>query len=206
MGKPNIYFHGSMLHNMQHVSSALLHTMQYDDDTDYATFRYMFRKSEAKHPNNIKKLRTEAGLSQQAIANVWGVERGDVSRIENGKNSITTDKRKLLTKHFGWTAEQILGDDIPPTIPLVGNVGAGSKIYPIDDYHKGGSMEQVEAPPVDSKYDQAKMVAVRVEGDSMLPVMRHGWVIYYCIRHEGGCDALVNEMAIVESQGRRNLR
>ena len=86
--------------------------------------------SKMKHPNNLLKLRKAAGLTQENIAQVWGVHRGDVSRIERGEHSITTAKREQLTKHFGWSASKILDRDHAAHIPVCGTVGEGGAIIP----------------------------------------------------------------------------
>ena len=49
-------------------------------------------------------------------------------------------------------------------------------IFPIDDYAKGGGIDEVEAPP---NVDPASVVAVRVSGDSMYPAYQDGDILYY---------------------------
>src|SRR5437879_13662081 len=69
------------------------------------------KASKLPYPNNLQKLRKSKGLTQQDIATIWGTERADVSRIENGHVGISLEKMKKLTNNYGWTASQILEKD-----------------------------------------------------------------------------------------------
>jgi len=62
------------------------------------------------------------------------------------------------------------------TVPVVGYVGAGATIYPMDDHPMGGGLEEAEAPP---GIEPGQIIAVRVQGDSMAPTLQDGWLIYY---------------------------
>jgi len=69
-----------------------------------------------------------------------------------------------------------MGLDGQRMIPVVGLVGAGAEIHAIDDHAKGAGLDEVECP-----WDQLgpDTVAVRVRGDSMLPVFHDGDLIFY---------------------------
>lgn len=83
------------------------------------------------------------------------------------------DKFAKIAKVLDTTVSDLLGEqpDMQRLVPLMGYVGAGQAVYPIDD---GGS-EMVEAPPEASE----STVAVRIRGDSMLPAFEDGWLLYY---------------------------
>lgn len=166
--------------------------MQYEGVVMCATFQRM-AKIAVKHPNNLRKLRENAGLSQQAIADVWGVERGDVSRIEHGKHAITTEKRNLLLKHFGWSVSELYPSDTVK-IPICGYVGAGEIVYSYDDHAKGGGLDEVEVPPG----MPSSMVAVIIRGDSMEPAFEEGWIIFYQRTQEGVPPDCIGETCVVK--------
>lgn len=65
--------------------------------------------------------------------------------------------------------------DSRPMTVVVGYVGAGEKVYPFDDAPLGGGLEQVPSPP---GADQT-LVAVRVRGNSMVPVFWDGDLLFY---------------------------
>ena len=54
-------------------------------------------------------------------------------------------------------------------IPVLGIVGAGGEVRPIDDHAQGAALEEVECPPGSSAFH---VVALRINGDSMHPVFR----------------------------------
>lgn len=92
-------------------------------------------------------------------------------------------------------------------IPIIGYVGAGAKIFPIDDLPLMSSnqiseleriytnCEFVDAPPGVYHYG---VVALRVQGDSMMPFMPEGTVVYYAQRTDGGCDDYLNQLCVVQ--------
>lgn len=156
-------------------------------------------KNKTKYPNNLRRLRLAAKLTQSDIGKVWGVERGDVSRIEDGKVSITPHKLKLLTKHFKWSASQILdeGNNLTSMVPVLGYVGAGAEVFPVDDHAQGASLEEVECP---AGYQPEGIVALRVKGDSMDPAIEDGDLIFYKREADGVPADCIGKKCIVKME------
>ena len=172
--------------------------------------------SKMKHPNNLFNLRKAAGLTQENIAQVWGVHRGDVSRIERGEHSITTAKRELLTKHFSWTASQILDKGHAAHIPVCGIVGESGAIIlaegvPLmsnDSLNESGSdefagCEHVDMPPGEYPLDLA---CVRVDGHVMHPVFKDGEHLFYRRNHHAEKDFVDCDCIVKLKDGRTMLR
>jgi transcriptional regulator with XRE-family HTH domain len=66
-------------------------------------------KSEAeKLGKNLKRIRTEKGISQGDIAKSLGVSRGFVSNIENGKTNPTLATISRLANAIGVTSDELL--------------------------------------------------------------------------------------------------
>jgi len=66
-------------------------------------------KSEAeKIGNNLKRIRTEKGITQGDIAKSLGVSRGFVSNLENGKTNPTLATITKLATAIGVTTDQLL--------------------------------------------------------------------------------------------------
>lgn len=58
--------------------------------------------------NNLKRIRTEKGISQGDIARELGVSRGFISNIENGKTNPTLATIAKLAKVVGVSADQLI--------------------------------------------------------------------------------------------------
>ncbi|OGE79961.1 MAG: DNA-binding protein [Candidatus Doudnabacteria bacterium RIFCSPHIGHO2_01_FULL_48_180] len=66
-------------------------------------------KSEAaKLGRNLKRIRTEKGISQGDIVRALGMGRGFVSNIENGKGNPTLTTITKLAKALGVSADELL--------------------------------------------------------------------------------------------------
>lgn len=66
-------------------------------------------KNEAeKLGRNLKRIRTEKGISQVDIARSLGVSRGFVSNLENGKTNPTLATITKLANAIGVTTDELL--------------------------------------------------------------------------------------------------
>ena len=66
-------------------------------------------KSEAvKLGNNLRRIRTEKGISQGDIVRALGMGRGFVSNIENGKGNPTLTTITKLAKALGVSTDELL--------------------------------------------------------------------------------------------------
>ena len=61
--------------------------------------------------NRIKKLRKQAKLSQQTLANQIGVFRNTISNWETGYSQISLENAKKVAEYFGVTIEYLLGSE-----------------------------------------------------------------------------------------------
>lgn len=128
----------------------------------------------------IRRARKDLGLTQQEFAERLDVTQPTVHRWEKGfydpdegalqRLSEMTD---LPPAYFRY-GEQALGPG-PRTVNVVGYIGAGAQVNPVDDHAQGAGLEVVESPPGET----LSTVAVIVRGDSMYPVYQDGDVIFY---------------------------
>jgi transcriptional regulator with XRE-family HTH domain len=58
--------------------------------------------------SNLKKIRTQKGISQGDIAKELGVSRGFISTIENGKTNPTLSTITKLAKVLGVSSDELL--------------------------------------------------------------------------------------------------
>ena len=61
--------------------------------------------------NRIKKLRKQAKLSQQTLADQIGVFRNTISNWETGYSQISLENAKKVAEYFGVTIEYLLGPE-----------------------------------------------------------------------------------------------
>ncbi|MFE7118384.1 helix-turn-helix domain-containing protein [Streptomyces sp. NPDC057654] len=65
----------------------------------------------------IKKMRTEAGLTAEYVAGLLGIDRGKVSNIESGTRNISPDRLRTLATHCACPDERYLSALIELTEP-----------------------------------------------------------------------------------------
>ncbi len=70
----------------------------------------------------ILKLRTEAGLSQEALAEKLGVSRQSVSKWESGTALPDTDKIIAMSELFKVSTDFLLKEDAPTSAPVVESI------------------------------------------------------------------------------------
>lgn len=124
----------------------------------------------------LKIARERANFKSAAeAARRFGWPESTYRASENGQRPITRDKAIEYSRAFRVPPEWLLygrGDPEKKSVPLVGHVGAGAEIFPIDD---GGSLDDVDPPPGAGP----DAVAVEVRGNSMYPRYMEGDVLIY---------------------------
>lgn len=157
--------------------------------------------------SRIRSIRQAADLTQtEFAARLEGVTRGAVGNWERDLGIKTENLRviaQLFSVDFNWLAT---GRGAPALeaggVPLVGKVGGGAVVYPVDDHALGAGLDEVDAPPRRTP----SMVAVRVEGDSMAAWNADdGSILYYDDRHEPPDPSMIGKIVIVWCQDERIL-
>jgi repressor LexA len=133
--------------------------------------------------NIIKDLRKRAKLSQIELAELCGVHQTAVSQWEKGRTNPDTDMLIALSEIFHTSIGAILGldsPDDPVMIPVKGYVQAGEMtLIPDEDICEYTAI----SPDLSQKGD---FCALRVHGDSMLPVFQDNDIII--VRRQGSAD------------------
>lgn len=141
-----------------------------------------------------------SGISQSEVAKRARVSQQYISKLVGGK----TDNPGVYTLHavaeasgysFDWLAfgrgPKRHGVDLARSIPVVGFVGAGAEIFPIDDHPNGSGLDEIPAP---ASY-AGPCVAVEIRGDSMYP-MKPGWRLIYARDQDGVPDSAINKLCV----------
>ncbi len=129
--------------------------------------------------DRIRSRLGEIRESQHWLAKKVGIKQPSLNKVINAKNGESTKHGVAIAKHLGvspiWlkdgTGPKFLGGEAV----LVGEIGAGDKVYRFDE---GVVMEGGIAPP--AGYQNA--IAARIKGHSMRP-LEPGWLVFY--EHEG---------------------
>jgi phage repressor protein C with HTH and peptisase S24 domain len=138
----------------------------------------------------FEKGREQKGWSRLELANQSGVPYHWINDLYRNKPQKPDVQRvqKVLTALGLVAAEE-------PRVPVVGYVGAGAKYCPYDDYAAGTGFEMVECP---SGFSPHNIVALRVLGDSMEPMMEEGWLIFYRRETDGVPPDCIGEHCVVK--------
>lgn len=153
----------------------------------------------------IRAIRAAAGLTQTEFAEALSTTQSTVTRWERG--SIPSGEMlQAIASFANTTVERLMGTDdlaaVPGgTIPVVGFVGAGSAVFPYDDFPKGDGLDHVERPP----FVKGQVVAVEVRGDSLLPVAEDGWRLVYAGEQTLEESQIVNKLCVVKLMDGRML-
>lgn len=120
------------------------------------------------------------GKSKKGLAEHLDVQKSRISEILKGDRRVHTTEVPLMAEYLEMSEQEIVGLVANTalrgsTIPLVGYIGGGAEIVPIDDHALGGGIAEVDAPPIGDDV----LVAVKVRGDSMWPAYKEGDLIYY---------------------------
>ncbi|WP_128292035.1 MULTISPECIES: LexA family transcriptional regulator [Afifella] len=135
--------------------------------------------------DRLRQARQDAGYATGSdAARAFGWAISTYLGHENGDRGFSSATAERYARAFRVSAAWLLTGEMAPArnhlrVPLVGYVGGGERVVPIDDHEKGASLETIDLDFAD--FDP---VAVRVRGSSMAPAYRNGDVLV-CSRVEG---------------------
>ena len=124
---------------------------------------------------NIKKLREEKGLSQDALAKLTGyTDRSSITKIEKGLVDLQQSKIELFANALGTTSRELVGwdDETSPKkkgtiINVLGRVAAGIPIEAIENIVDTEEISEAEAR-------SGTFYGLRIQGDSLEPDIHNG--------------------------------
>lgn len=123
--------------------------------------------------NRISSLRKRRSLSQDELAEALGTTRNMIGKLERGERRINSDWVGRLAKVLDCDPADLMGDEVP----IVGKIGAGGSVI----FEDVGAGETISRPPGAS----GRLVALEVDGFSMLPRFDDGDVIYISRESDG---------------------
>lgn len=131
------------------------------------------------------------GLTLTKWARDAGIAEGGFRNFMSGRtDSISISSYEALANAVGVSVSTLLGEQVP----VVGRVGAGQEMFPIDDHAMGDGIDMADAPPGVSP---DSVVAVEVAGTSMHPIAA-GWLLFYRRDVYGVTDECINKLCVCQ--------
>jgi transcriptional regulator with XRE-family HTH domain len=144
----------------------------------------------------IREWRKRRGYTLEDLAGrADDMSVGYLSQLERGVRRINSRMLQQIAEALDVTASDLILSEHKAR--LVGRVGAGSEVFPIDDHPLYGDLPEVPMPP---DMDPNETVAVEVTGDSMEPTIGNGWLLYYTKMHEGVTQDELNHLCVVRRE------
>lgn len=149
----------------------------------------------------IRHWRKQRGLLQKHLAEHLGITIAQVSRLEKGDRQLKMAEATRLAGFLNVPLGALLDAGAQVSVPVVGYVGAGAEVFPLDDLPESEGMRRVNCPP---NLDPRKTVAVEIRGDSMAPI-GDGWLAFYTRDPEHGPSDVLGHLCICKLTDGRTL-
>lgn len=139
------------------------------------------------------------GVSLYKIAQRSDVSYEMLKKIKQREtSSMNVDDANKVIASLGSTLERFLSGDFEglDTVAVAGRVGAGDEVPLADAYAKGAGLYHVARP---SELAGKQVVAVEIEGTSMLPTYAPGDLIFYTRENQGVTVDVLGRVCICET-------
>lgn len=118
--------------------------------------------------NNLKKIRLERGLTQDALADKIGTNAGQIHKLESGIRRLSDVWIKRLLPALGCTPAELIGGASEKQVPIIGEVPGGDLVEAINNPTDGFIRFNSKKP---------NLFAVRVRGNSMSRIAPDGMYV-----------------------------
>ena len=116
--------------------------------------------------NRIAQLRKEKGLTQQALANLLGLQRSALSNYESDISVPDLTIAAKIARFFNVSVEYLFGKNENPgntvLVPIYGRIAGGSPIYATEDIL---GYEEIDRALAEGR----ELMCLKVQGRSMEP-------------------------------------
>lgn len=147
--------------------------------------------------SKLRKLRKRRNLTLKEVAARVHSVPSAIQKVETKPDRMTWGWAQRLAAVYDVDPVELMHGGEPPLVPVVGYVGAGAQVFPIDDCPKGVGIAEAICP---RRLNPETTVAVQVRGDSMLP-LEDGWLLFYSRREEATAEEIVGHLCVVKVAG-----
>ena len=139
----------------------------------------------------LKKFRKANKLGQVELAKIMNVANGTISMWESNQRTPDIDTIKSLAKLFHVSINELIDDENPARIPVLGKIPAGIPIEMIEDV-----LDYEDINP-DMLRGGKEYFALKVKGESMAPKFLEGDILI--VRKQDDCEN--GDFAIIAVNG-----
>jgi transcriptional regulator with XRE-family HTH domain len=142
----------------------------------------------ARQRFNYKSLSLAAGLGETTVRDIV------IGRARNPRR----DTLQKIARTLGLPLSYFLGDGTSASVPVLdtGRPAGRASLRGVREHAlPAPGCDFVEIPP---EAGYANLAAVRLRGDSMMPFLPGGSVLYYNERREDGFDAFLEQLCVVQ--------
>lgn len=130
---------------------------------------------------------TKRELSRRSEVDYDNVTKYLAGKVKQPRGDVLAQLARALDVDPLWLEKGIDPDAPSRSVPLKGFIGAGQYVEALDT-----GPDEIDAP-ADSHPDT---VAAQIKGDSQLPMLHDGWVIYWSVLKPP--STMVNQMAVIQ--------
>lgn len=154
-------------------------------------------------PNRVRMIRLKRDMSLQTLSDVTGFSVSALHRLETGETQIKQGHLAPIAAALDIDADELLFDPNRRPVQIIGYVGAGAEVFPLDELPRWEGDHEVDCPR-DLNPDDTE--ALIVEGDSMLPIEPRS-VVFVTRSRPSTPDDVLGKLCVVElADGRRLVK
>jgi len=143
----------------------------------------------------LRRLRLTRQLSLEEVGAALHTSASVIHRHETVPNAVDWKWAMAYARLYDVDPADVMFGGERPKVPIVGYIGAGAQILPIDDFPKGSGLDEVPCP---SGLNPQRTVAAIVRGSSMEPAIPDGWRVFYSRDPEQDVNGVVGKLCVVK--------
>lgn len=159
---------------------------------------------------HLQNLLLSAGKKQADLARLIHKTPAVITNLFNGSRKLDAKEAIKIADWLGVEMSVVMGTgNTLARVPIVGEVGAGGLVFPIDDLPLiPRTLEEAERDYINCEFTEAPpgnypdgLVALRVMSNSQRPFMPPGTLVYYSLRTLGGApEECLGKMCVVQTR------